>query len=174
MPTQYTYMDGTAAFAKLSSTRGRHLLAAMFSRRQQTILAAHRSLHSAECWTARFLLANLTEQKLYIRCSVALVASIAIFIPSRMITSRLVTMDRKFYFGFLLLEQIAALSASISDLLEDPDVAKISTFEEYVSYKTSWLQFAAEAGYDCESPDFKTPTVRVVETFPNSEASASC
>jgi hypothetical protein len=75
-------------------------------------------------------------------------------------------MDRKFYFGFLLLEQIAALSASISDLLEDPDFAKISTFEEYVSYKTSWLQFAAEAGYDCETPDFKTPAVRVVETFP--------
>jgi hypothetical protein len=85
MPTHYTYMDGTAAFAKLSSTRGRHLLAAMFSRRQQTI-SAHRSLHSAERWTARFLLANLTEQKLYIRCSVALVATIAISVPSRVIT----------------------------------------------------------------------------------------
>jgi hypothetical protein len=31
------------------------------------------------------------------------------------------TFDKKFYFGFLLLEQIAALSARISDLLDDAD-----------------------------------------------------
>jgi hypothetical protein len=58
------------------------------------------------------------------------------------------TFDKKFYCGFLLLEPIAALSAHISDLLDDADFGNIYTFDNYVSYKTSWLQFVAEAGYD--------------------------
>jgi hypothetical protein len=88
-----------------------------------------------------------------------LVATIAIPISP-------VTMGKKFYFGFSLLEQIAALSASISDLLEDPDFCKILTFEEYVTYKTAWLQYASEAGYDCETPDFQDTHSSCVESFP--------
>jgi hypothetical protein len=76
------------------------------------------------------------------------------------------TFDKKFYFGLLLLEQIAALTARISDLLDDADFRNICTFDDYVLYKTSWLQFAAEAGYDCETADFKEPFLRVIETFP--------
>jgi hypothetical protein len=74
--------------------------------------------------------------------------------------------DEKNCFGFLLLEQIAAVSARISDLLDDADFRKICTFDDYVTYKTSWLQFAAEAGYDCETADFKDPFLRVIKTSP--------
>jgi hypothetical protein len=75
------------------------------------------------------------------------------------------TFVKKLYFGILLLEPIAALSAHISDLLDDADFRNICTFDDYVSYKTSRLQFAAEAGCDCETADFKDPFLRVIKAF---------
>jgi hypothetical protein len=70
-----------------------------------------------------------------------------------------------FRFGFVLMEQIAALGPRTQDLLEDEDLESVHMLQEYVEIKNIWLE-SVRWSYPCIQPVLSRHSTRHLDSFP--------